>query len=87
MTTPTPPEGCLLLDLSGKFCPQVVLEVAEFVKRLAQGSKILITSTDPLSSIDLPLFSMRSGHAIERHPSESGRYCYLLTLGSRESAG
>lgn len=81
MTTPAPPEGCLLLDLSGMFCPQVVLAVAEFVKRLVPGARVVITSTDPLSSIDLPLFSMRSGHTIERYPSESGRYCYLLTLG------
>lgn len=87
MTTPSLPEGCLLLDLSGMFCPQVVLEVAGFVKGLAPGVTVFITSTDPLSSIDLPLFSMRSGHVIERYPPELGRYCYLLTLGYRESAG
>jgi TusA-related sulfurtransferase len=85
VTTPAPSQGCLSLDLSGKFCPQVVLDVAQFVRALPQGTQILITSTDPLSSVDLPLFSLRSGHSIERYPPESGRFCYLLTLGAPHS--
>lgn len=81
MTMTTPPEGCLPLDLSGKFCPEVVLDVAAAVRGLGQGVQVFITSTDPLSSIDIPLFSMRAGHALEKKPAKSGDFCFLLTVG------
>jgi TusA-related sulfurtransferase len=86
MTLTTPADGLLPLDLTGKFCPQVVLEVAEFVRGQAPGVQIFITSTDPLSTLDLPLFALRAGHSIEKLPPESGRFCYILTLNPGHQA-
>jgi tRNA 2-thiouridine synthesizing protein A len=82
MTMTTPPEGCLPLDLSGKFCPEVVLAVADAVQPLDRGTRLLITSTDPLSSIDLPLFSLRAGHKLEKIDADSGVFRFLLTVDS-----
>lgn len=80
MTASCTPEHCLSLDLSGKFCPQVVLEVADFVRQQRAGTAVLIISTDPLSAIDIPLFAMKQGHTLEALPQNDSDRRFLLTI-------
>ncbi|MCA0404636.1 MAG: sulfurtransferase TusA family protein [Proteobacteria bacterium] len=68
------------LDLSGKFCPQVVLEIADFARHQPQGTQILVISTDPLSTIDVPLFAMKQGHALEVLAQSEAECRFLLTI-------
>lgn len=80
MKTSDAAEHDLALDLSGKFCPQVVLEVAEFVRQHPAGTRILVISTDPLSGIDIPLFAMKQGHALEVFAPTAADRRFLLTI-------
>lgn len=70
----------LTLDLSGKFCPQVVLEIAEFARQQPADAQILIISTDPLSTIDVPLFAMKQGHQLEILVQNEAECRFLLTI-------
>jgi TusA-related sulfurtransferase len=70
-----------MLDLTGKFCPEVVLCVKAHVETLPSGSALSVISTDPLSEIDIPLFAMRAGIAIthQEREGESIHFRLLLT--------
>lgn len=74
------PKDCVSLDLSGKFCPQVVLDVAEFARHHPSGARIFITSTDPLSTLDIPLFAMKQGHTLEIVTKDPPTLQFILTI-------
>ncbi len=83
MTQAPQEEDCPMLDLSGRFCPEVVLAVADFVRNMPAGARVMITATDPLSGIDLPLFAMKAGHGLEKLAQDAGALRFLLTLHRR----
>jgi tRNA 2-thiouridine synthesizing protein A len=84
MSSPAGPQDqTALLDLSGLFCPEVVLRVASHVKTMTPGARLEIVSTDPLSAIDVPLFGLRGGHDVQKRIDADGRQHFLLTVGPR----
>lgn len=42
------------LDLAGLRCPLPVLRTRKALRRLPPGAVLVVTSTDPLSAIDIP---------------------------------
>jgi len=69
-----------ILDLTGKFCPEVVLCVRSRVRTLPAGSALAVVSTDPLSEIDIPLYAMRAGLSLERVQRVGEAILYHLVL-------
>ena len=69
------------LDLSGLFCPAVVLEVRTFVDQCSPATLVEVISTDPLSMIDIPLFARKSGHRIEHAGQDAGKCVFRLLVG------
>jgi len=61
-----------VLDLSGLYCPRVVLRLADRMCAMLAGSLLKVISTDPLSDIDIPLYLRRQKHElVERLPGPS----------------
>lgn len=61
MTSPSEAPPPFVLDLSGLFCPVVVLEIARAVRENPHIEWFEIVSTDPLSAIDVPVYAARNG--------------------------
>lgn len=76
----------LELDLSGLFCPQVVLRMKEQLDLLAPGTVVEVLSTDPLSAIDVPLFAKRAGHTLTGQTSDHEGLRFSLVVGSGRTA-
>ena len=49
------------LDLSGLKCPLPALKTRKALTRLAAGDLLVVTSTDPLSTIDIPNMVRETG--------------------------
>ena len=69
-----------MLDLSGLWCPEVVLRAREHAATLPDGARLEIISTDPLSRIDIPLWARKAGHALEAESVEGARCRFVLRL-------
>ena len=48
------PQADLTVDVSGKFCPVPILELAKALKAVPPGGQVLILATDPGVESDLP---------------------------------
>lgn len=75
-----PPQDGHRLDLSGKFCPEVVLCVKSYIETLPAGARLTVISTDPLSGVDIPLFARRTGLTLLRQSREGGSLQFELAL-------
>ncbi len=67
-----------ILDLSGKFCPEVVLAVRARMEAMPAGHALHVWSTDPLSEIDIPLYAMRAGIEVIRRWREADGFRFIL---------
>lgn len=67
-----------LLDLSGLACPHVVLRLADHMRGLAAGASLAMTSTDPLSAIDVPFYLARAGHLLLAESKAAGRFTFVI---------
>lgn len=71
-----------VLDLSGKFCPDVVLAVRSYMESAPPDREICVWSTDPLSEIDIPLYAMRAGIDVVRRWREAESFRFILVRRS-----
>lgn len=69
-----------LLDLTGLFCPEVVLAVAERVSTLAGGDRLEVLSTDPLSRIDIPVYVARQRHELIEMRGEGSSLRFVIEV-------
>lgn len=69
-----------MLDLSGLWCPEVVLRAREHADSLVPGARLEIVSTDPLSRIDIPLWARKAGHELLEERADAGRFLFVLRL-------
>lgn len=69
-----------VIDLSGKFCPEVVLCVSSQINQMARPALLEVISTDPLSEIDVPLYVMRAGLGLLRQWRQDGSIHFMITL-------
>ena len=52
------------LDLTGLKCPLPVLRTQKALSEMTAGDAICVTTTDPMSAIDLPHFCNQHGHKL-----------------------
>jgi tRNA 2-thiouridine synthesizing protein A len=52
------------LDLRGLKCPLPVLRARRTLARLAPGTELSLTATDPMSAIDIPHMCQEDGHTL-----------------------
>ncbi|MCB8823022.1 sulfurtransferase TusA family protein [Microvirga rosea] len=66
------------LDLSGLKCPLPVLRTRKVLQQLASGSRLKVTCTDPLASIDLPNLVRETGDTLEEQESDENRSVFVI---------
>jgi len=52
------------IDLRGMECPLPVIKTKLALKELAEGQILQVSTTDPMSVVDLRVFCMRSGNEL-----------------------
>jgi tRNA 2-thiouridine synthesizing protein A len=78
--------GFQRLDLSGLFCPAVVLRIREAIDTCSAGSVVEVISTDPLSVVDVALFAKKAGHTLLSSSSELNTFRFIIGVGPNGSA-
>ncbi|TCT00962.1 sulfurtransferase TusA family protein [Aquabacter spiritensis] len=76
---PAPPErGDVHLDLRGLKCPLPALHTRKALTRLAPGTALVVTCTDPMAVIDIPHLAQETGAALEDKQIEPGLLTFRL---------
>lgn len=72
------PRGLRVLDLKGLKCPLPALRTRKALRNLAPGEDLLVETTDPLASIDIPHLCQEDGHIlIEQRRTEQGHRFHI----------
>ena len=71
------------LDCRGLYCPLPVLRTERALSGLAPGEVLRVVATDPVSEIDMAVFSQRSGHPLVRRERRGEELIFYF----RKSAG
>ena len=58
------------LDLRGLKCPLPALRTRKALRSLPAGERLVVTCTDPLSSIDIPNLLQETGDTLEGREQE-----------------
>ena len=58
------------LDCSGEKCPLPVLRTRKALKAMAPGDVLVVTCTDPMAQIDIPVLLRQTGDVLKA--SETG---------------
>lgn len=66
------------LDATGLACPMPLLKAKLELNRLAAGSVLKVTATDPGSQRDFRSFARLAGHDLLREEEDGGVYRYWL---------
>lgn len=70
------------LDLSGLKCPLPVLRTQKALSAIKTGDRVAVTTTDPMSMIDLPHFCNERGHRlIASDQQQDGKMRFLIEKG------
>lgn len=70
------------LDLKGLKCPLPVLKTRKAMGRLAEGARVRVVSTDPMSVIDIPHYCSEAGHRLLSQAAEDGTHVFLIERGA-----
>lgn len=52
------------IDLSGLLCPLPVLKARKRLAAMVAGQVLRVTTTDPMSALDIPHFCQEQGHTL-----------------------
>jgi tRNA 2-thiouridine synthesizing protein A len=66
------------LDLTGLMCPLPALKTRKALTGLATGDRLNVTSTDPLSAIDIPNLLRETGDVLLNISKDQGRIEFLI---------
>ncbi|MGF7160296.1 tRNA 2-thiouridine synthesizing protein A [Rhodoligotrophos appendicifer] len=69
------------LDLIGLKCPLPVLKTRKALRALPSGSRLEVTCTDPLASIDIPNFVRESGDHLLSSERNGDLWVFLIERG------
>lgn len=75
-------QGATLLDLRGLNCPLPVLRTRKALARMAPGSRLVVSATDPMSAIDIPHHCREAGHRLLATTREAGVLRFLIERGT-----
>ncbi|MCB1856125.1 MAG: sulfurtransferase TusA [Halieaceae bacterium] len=76
-----------ILDATGLYCPEPVMLLHNRIREIAVGDTLLVLSTDPASTRDIPKFCRFLGHSLLRHEEVQGEYHYLLRKAGEDAPG
>ncbi len=76
-------DSILTLDLSEKFCPVPIVELAKALRQLAVGCQVELLATDPGVESDLAAWCRSTGNELLRAAWEGGRYRALVRRTKR----
>ena len=81
-STPPPPGSTVpTLDLRGLKCPMPVLRTRRALRSMAVGEQLLVLSTDPLATIDIPHFLSEDGHDLDWREAAGDVLRFLVRKG------
>lgn len=68
----------VVLDLRGLSCPQPVLRAKKALRDIAIGGVLVLECTDPLTTIDIPLFAQQTGNELAGQHRAGDVYVFRL---------
>ncbi len=74
-------ENPLLVDASGLKCPMPVLKIQKALRNLAQGARLTLIATDPMSYIDVRHFCETNEHLLLSAEEENDTFTYKIRKG------
>jgi tRNA 2-thiouridine synthesizing protein A len=66
------------LDLTGLLCPLPALKTGKALTGLAAADRLNVTSTDPLSAVDIPNLLRETGDVLLNMRKDQGRVEFLI---------
>ncbi len=66
------------LDLRGLKCPLPVLRTRKALARLDPGARLVVSSTDPLSRIDIAHLIHETGDVLEQNRMDGGVFIFHI---------
>lgn len=85
------PEHTLNIDATGLQCPGPILKLAEGIKQIDVGDRLIVKASDPGFSSDVVVWCERTGHRLENLSSDQGLSIASIIKGepkrSDQSAG
>ena len=66
------------LDLSGLLCPLPVLKARKRLISMEAGDVLVVTTTDPMSAIDIPHFCNEQGHELLEQSQSAQRFLFRI---------
>ncbi|MDB5396783.1 MAG: SirA family protein [Rhodospirillales bacterium] len=71
------------LDASGLSCPMPVLKARKALIGMQPGDVLEVTTTDPMSVVDMPVFCAQAGHTIVREDKVGNSFVFTIERGER----
>ncbi len=78
---PAAPGRTLRIDATGLQCPGPILKLAEGIKQLVQGDRLILDATDPGFASDVGIWCERTGNILEDVKLENGTYTATIEKG------
>lgn len=66
------------LDLRGLNCPEPVLRASRAMREIEIGDVLVLECTDPLTTIDIPLFVSQTGHLLKEAERHDGLLIFTI---------
>lgn len=71
------------LDLRGLKCPLPALKVRKVLRKLAPGTLLVASCTDPMAVIDIPHMVRQTGNVLERQEPKDGVVTFYIRRVAR----
>ena len=68
-------------DLRGLNCPLPVLKTQKRLRSMAAGDRLWVRTSDPLATIDIPVFCREKGHLLVETETVEGGHRFLIERG------
>ena len=68
------------LDVLGFYCPVPLHETKKALESLSNGDVIGVTSDDPETLHDIPMYLARTEHVLKEVVRDSGEYCFIIEV-------
>ncbi|TBW31940.1 sulfurtransferase TusA family protein [Siculibacillus lacustris] len=78
--------GATILDLVGLRCPLPVLKSRRALARLAPGDRLIVSTSDPLATVDLPHMCAEDGHVLVEVRRDGDRAVFVIDRGADRPA-
>lgn len=71
------------LDLVGMRCPLPVLHARRALREMDPGARLIVVTSDPLASIDIPHLCNEDGHDLVAERREGDNLVFEIARGAR----